>query len=199
MRRGPFNSPSPITTGGPVPQLTIQTDSSQSLPEDLNTEKDLSALGYSLQPSSPLYLDPQSPIAKTLQSSKAAPKDNEFRKVLGLLLNNLRNRKRPPPVYDDFRSPTERRDSSKVGVALNVIKAAVKMGGKHPSNDGQTSLMEDMESDEESKDDGTYSTDMTVDYLAQLRDVLIISERLGWNILSGYVHCIWLHDMTLTG
>lgn len=141
-----------------------------------------------MNPSSSLYLDPHSPIAKTLQSNRAAPKDNEFRKVLSLLLSNLRNRERPPPIYDDFRNPAERRDSSKMGVALNVIKGAVKLGPrKQTLGEGASSIsLVDIESDEEDKNDQVYSTDATVEYLAQLRDVLIISERLGWSsILSG--------------
>ncbi|KAG8877254.1 hypothetical protein FRB97_003555 [Tulasnella sp. 331] len=180
-----LDSSSSSTPARSVPQLRLQTDASITSPHGRNTENDLSALGYSLQPASPLYLDPHSPVAKTFQAAKVHPKNNEFRKVIGILLNNLHKRKRPPPIYDDLRTPTERRDPSKVGVALDAIKGAVRLGRKAPRSDVQSSMMEDPDSEDDAKDDDSYSTDATVESLSQLRDVLILAERLGWNIMSG--------------
>ncbi|KAG9038422.1 hypothetical protein FRB95_001279 [Tulasnella sp. JGI-2019a] len=185
MQYDPSSSSSMPPSARPVPQLRLQTDTSFPSSYDPNVEHDLSALGYSLQPSSPLYLDPSSPVAKTFQASKIHPKDNEFRKVLGILLNKLHNRKRPPPIYDEFRNPTERRDGSKVGVALDAIRGAVRLGKKAPRSVGQSSMFDDPDSDEDIKDEDSYSTDATVESLTQLRDVLILAERLGWNIMSG--------------
>lgn len=181
-----------------VPQLRLQTDASFTSSQDPNTENDLSALGYSLQPASPLYLDPHSPVAKTFQAAKVHPKNNEFRKVIGILLNNLHKRKRPPPIYDDLRTPAERRDASKVGVALEAIRGAVRLGSKKvPRSDGQPSMIEHPDSEEEAKDDDSYSTDATVESLTQLRDVLILAERLGWNIMSGLVNFVVLLTCSL--
>ncbi|KAG8954643.1 hypothetical protein FRC04_011076 [Tulasnella sp. 424] len=163
-----------------VPQLKLQLDTSPSpaatlAPRNASSSMIANAL---LSP----VLDQNSPIVRALATT--APKDKEFRKLLGLLLANLRNRNRPPPVYDDFRTATGKKDSGRMGSAFNAIKGAVQLG-KRPSEGPRNTRPEDLDSDDDEASGDQYSTDETVDHLTQLRDVLIMSERLGWNILSG--------------
>ncbi|KAG8959863.1 hypothetical protein FRC00_001196, partial [Tulasnella sp. 408] len=163
-----------------VPQLKLQLDLSPSpTPSSGPRNPSSSMLANALL--SPM-LDQKSPIVQALATT--APKDKEFRKLLGLLLANLRNRRRPPPVYDDFRTGTGRKHSGRVGSAFNAIKGAVQIG-KRPSEGSRSSRIDGPDSDDDEAGDDQYSTDDSVDHLTQLRDVLIMSERLGWNILSG--------------
>lgn len=163
-----------------VPQLKLQLDLSPSPAPSLGPRNPSSSMiaNALLSP----MLDQKSPIVQALATT--APKDKEFRKLLGLLLANLRNRRRPPPVYDDFRTGTGRKQSGRMGSAFNAIKGAVQLG-KRPSEGPRNTRIEGPDSDDDEAGDDQYSTDDSVDHLTQLRDVLIMSERLGWNILSG--------------
>jgi hypothetical protein len=163
-----------------VPVLRLQTDPSGSGLQRSDLD-DVFLKGTPLHtPLSPNF-DPQSPLVKAI--SKSSAKDNEFRKVLGLLLNNLRSRKKPPSIYDAFRSTMERRDEGSVGVAISALKAAVQAKKKSDAGEG-IDKREEGDSDDDDDDDSSYGTDSTVEHISQLRDVLILSERMGLNVLS---------------
>lgn len=171
----------PSTPVRQVPKLRLQTDSSLSPTDDIVYDGSSSQTATSrFDPLLPAVLDPQTPIGKAL--SRTAPKNNEFRKVLDLLLSNLRNRKRPPSIFDDARGFVNR-DGSSLGMTFNAVRGAVRLA-RRP--DGSSFIGSDDSDEEYGPFDSSYSTDATAEHLTQLRDVLILSDRLGWDILAGY-------------
>ncbi|KAG9019640.1 hypothetical protein FRB90_011986 [Tulasnella sp. 427] len=144
-----------------VPQLKLQLDTSSSSGTSLRPRNPNSSMlaNALLSP----VLDQKSPIVQALATT--APKDKEF-------------------LHDYFRASTGRKESGRMDSALNAIKGAVHLG-KRPSDGPRSTRTEDPDSDDDDASNDQYSTDDTVDHLIQLRDVIIMSEKLGWNILSG--------------
>lgn len=164
-----------------VPELRVQTDTGLS-PERAQGSFGIgSAFQHALL--SPV-LDPQSSVGKAVAAHAPPQAATEFRKLLGVALGNLQHRRRPPPVYDDFRSPAGRRDGTKMGIALTVIRAAARFDNR-PAASIRSSQGGGSDSEEEGQDSETFSTDATVEHVTKLREVLVVSESQGWNILSG--------------
>jgi len=167
-----------------LPQLQVITSPTQ---QSLNSPSD-SAFRLSdglLSPRSPAPIEhtPQSPLVRALQSGQ---KSTEFQKILTLSLNNLRNRRRPPSAFDEFRASVNHRGPSKVGEVFQTIRGAVRLGKKTGLVDVARTYNRDEDSDDDEENSGAFSTDATVEHLAQLRDILMMSKAFGWNIQSRY-------------
>ncbi|KDQ07904.1 hypothetical protein BOTBODRAFT_180257 [Botryobasidium botryosum FD-172 SS1] len=114
----------------------------------------------------------------------------EVQKVLSLLLSRLHDRPRAPSTFDSFKYVKEGGDAGKTGIIPQPFKGAVRRGRSAGpgSIDGITKELrrgaDDGDSDDEGENDNSFTTDVTLDIMTQLRDLLLLSENRGWNILS---------------
>ncbi|KAG8969663.1 hypothetical protein FRC03_001535 [Tulasnella sp. 419] len=178
-----MSSSDPFTTPPRHPRLRVDTGLSD---DNLTLQIPVNTVSFNSPPVSPA-LDPSSPIAQVLQSkSTVDQKRNEFRKVIELLIHNLNTRKRPPSAFEEFRRSTSGKETHGVASVLQAVRGVVKIGKKEGLADIARSMHAEstQEQDNDELDDGSFSTDNTVDHLIQLRDVLIMSAQLGWNILT---------------
>ncbi|KAJ7452375.1 hypothetical protein B0H11DRAFT_2327847, partial [Mycena galericulata] len=106
---------------------------------------------------------------------------DESRKLLAHVLNQLKTRALPPPVYDAFTTVRDDAVGNNFTAIAETVRGVVKMRHGRPDNNAPISPLDD-EGDE---DDGRiFSTDATLELLTQLRDVLIISAAQGWQIFD---------------
>ncbi|KAJ7219313.1 hypothetical protein GGX14DRAFT_435653 [Mycena pura] len=120
------------------------------------------------------------PLSEKLHSSKNRIRD-ESRKLLAHVLNQLKNRVLPPPVYDAFA--TVRTDAVGTGFAAvaQTVRGAVRFRAGRPEYDPPPSAADE---EDEEEDGRVFSTDATLELMTQLRDVLIISAAQGWQIFD---------------
>ncbi|KAF7363481.1 hypothetical protein MSAN_01004000 [Mycena sanguinolenta] len=130
-------------------------------------------------------------LSEKLQSSSSKIRD-ESRKLLVYILERLKNRTLPPPIYAAFATVQDDISGSSFAAIAQTVRGVVKMragpSGRPEVNPPSNSAMDD-EGDEDD-DGGIFSTDTTLELLTQLRDVLIISAAQGWQIFDeGYGAC----------
>ncbi|KAG1753463.1 hypothetical protein EDB19DRAFT_1903124 [Suillus lakei] len=108
----------------------------------------------------------------------------ESRKLVGLLLDQLSSRTRPPLIFDALNvhatPPAEAGLSHIIGAVRNVVKQkSHKRGVSAPI---LQSMKED--SDDEGSDNVVFSSEITFDLMVQLKEVLLFSASQGWQIFD---------------
>lgn len=99
----------------------------------------------------------------------------ELQKVLILIVSRLRERPRPPTIFEQIALDASKKTITKVDAMVETIKGAIRLGGstdQTPSPD-----------DEEDEAIPGFSTAATLDMMIQLRDILVVAHRQGWEIL----------------
>ncbi|KAJ7235476.1 hypothetical protein B0H12DRAFT_1141671 [Mycena haematopus] len=122
-------------------------------------------------------------LLEKLQSSNHKIRD-ESRKLLVYILERLKNRTLPPPIYTAFTAVPDDISGGGLAVIAQTVRGVVKLrsgSSGRPEFNAPSSL-----DDEGDEDDGggIFSTDTTLELLTQLRDVLIISAAQGWQIFD---------------
>jgi hypothetical protein len=146
----------------------------------------------SLTPSPSFYIplspsvDKYSPSAQLArmalsQRDSANHAREESKKLVGLLLDQLSSRTRPPPIFDALNvhatSLTEAGLGNIIGAVRNVVK--------QKSHKRSQSMKED--SDDEGSAHIIFSSETTFDLMVQLKDVLLFSASQGWQVFDqGY-------------
>lgn len=105
----------------------------------------------------------------------------ELRKLLAHLLSRLGARPEAPSVYDELRADSARKDSRRLGVVLDTVRSAVQFKAVKELS---AAPVDRIGEDDSTTDEQSFSTDVTYGYMIQLRDVLILSDRHGWQILQ---------------
>ncbi|KAJ4487923.1 hypothetical protein J3R30DRAFT_3280032 [Lentinula aciculospora] len=168
---------------------SLRIDTDWSAEDNLNFLPQTSALS-SLSPSGrdvPSFRVSNSPTRTSFEkpppsprrdaSLKNASRGNESKKLLAHVLEQIKDRNMPPAVYDVLASAAENLNERKLG---SFIGRVVKR--KDTGKDVKAAIYADDESDDE--DEGTFSTDATLELMTRLRDLLIISASQGWQIFD---------------
>jgi hypothetical protein len=113
----------------------------------------------------------QSKPTEDISSSKSSL---EMQKVLQLILSRLRERARPPTIFGQLPSDTNKKSSIKVDVVVDSIRGAIRKTAS--PNQGIVEVDDD-------KGSPGFSTTPTLDLMTQLRDCLILSHKQGWDAL----------------
>ncbi|KAJ6502509.1 hypothetical protein C8R45DRAFT_976826 [Mycena sanguinolenta] len=124
-------------------------------------------------------------LSEKLQSSSSKIRD-ESRKLLVYILERLKNRTLPPPVYAAFAAVQDDISGSNFAAIAQTVRGVVKMrSGPSARPEGNVSSNSTLDDEGDEDDDGgMFSTDTTLELLTQLRDVLIISAAQGWQIFD---------------
>lgn len=103
----------------------------------------------------------------------------ETRKLLSHILNELRNRPRPPPAWAtlSYATGTEAPQSSG---GRRQVYGPTSFGG--PGT--RTRLTASSDSDSDGESSMTFSPGITFDFLNKLRDVLILAKLKDWRIFD---------------
>lgn len=110
----------------------------------------------------------------------------EVQKILSLLLSRLHDRPHAPSTFEDFKTQKDNKGTGKMGFGPQSLKGAVKKGRPGSREGGLKKIgsFDNGDSDEEGDGSSSFTTDVTLDLLIQLRDLLLLSESRGWSILS---------------
>ncbi|KAI0062284.1 hypothetical protein BV25DRAFT_1804358 [Artomyces pyxidatus] len=124
-------------------------------------------------------LNEKIPPSPSFQPAASAPYGtnrarDESQKLLSHLLDQLRRRPQPPPLFDALTIRSSTVTGKRAGSAKGVVGFASNKKGKTPN--GQN----DSDSDEEI--DTGFSPDVALDLMNRLRDVLTISLAQQWQI-----------------
>ncbi|GJJ12125.1 hypothetical protein Clacol_006366 [Clathrus columnatus] len=123
--------------------------------------------------------DSKSPILSEFKQPQHLSKgQSELTKLLAHHLSRLKTRPQPPSVFAPLRPASTSKSAQKLSAVVDTVRAAVRLRQVHP----QASFVDD---DEYSATVASteFSSEFTYDYLVQLRDLLIISEKQGMRIL----------------
>ena len=104
---------------------------------------------------------------------------NESRKLLAHILSQLQIRPTPPSLLSTLVSGSGRNE--KGGSVIRSVKGAVKYTGTLRERRTHQPVSQDDEDSEDETVDG-FNTDVTVDLLHQLKDVLTLSIAHSWDI-----------------
>lgn len=123
---------------------------------------------------------PSTHLAKLASSHNTFHAEDESRKLLSLLLDQLQNRPKPPSIFEQFGSQSNDIGRSSIGRILEAVKGSSRLqqDGFHalPSGHG--------DSDDEDSNTHTFSTDTTFELMVQLMEVLLFSASQGWKIFE---------------
>ncbi|KAH9951250.1 hypothetical protein B0H21DRAFT_272251 [Amylocystis lapponica] len=126
--------------------------------------------------------EPGSSNIPTLAPSSGINKArNESRKLLAHLLAQLQGRPKPPSMLDLLVRGTDTRPKD-TGVAVQSVRTAAKHKRGMLSEAATHKLAPSEDTDSEWEDNSDFSTDVTFDLMAQLKDVLLISVAQKWDI-----------------
>ncbi|KAG1756739.1 uncharacterized protein EDB91DRAFT_1332497 [Suillus paluster] len=118
------------------------------------------------------------------QRDSADHAKEESRKLVGLLLDQLSSRTRPPPIFDALNvhatSPADAGLGHIIGAVRNVVKQ--KSHKRGTSTPVLRSMKED--SDDEGSGNVVFSSETTFDLMVQLKEVLLFSASQGWQIFD---------------
>lgn len=129
-------------------------------------------------------LSPSAHLAKVSVSQNSSHARAESRKLLGLLLDQLRSRSKPPPVYEAFGFQNSDTRQRRLGQILGAVKSTVTSNPLLSNISLSTSppAKDDSNGDGDEKD--MFSTDATFDLMVQLKEVLFFSLSQGWQIFE---------------
>ncbi|KAF8844935.1 hypothetical protein BDN67DRAFT_619639 [Paxillus ammoniavirescens] len=126
---------------------------------------------------------PSAHLAKVAVTHNANHARDESRKLLGLLLEQLRSRPKPPPIYESFSFQTNDTRQPRLGQILGIVKNTVTSNPLAPN----LHILTKDEGDDEADDADVFSTDATLELIFQLKEVLFFSVSQGWQIFgTGY-------------
>lgn len=146
----------------------------------------------SLTPSPSFYIplspsvDKYSPSAQLArmalsQRNSANHAREESKKLVGLLLDQLSSRTRPPPIFDALNVHAAPSTEAGLGNIIGAVRNVVKQ----KSHKRLQSMKED--SDDEGSDYIVFSSETTFDLMVQLKEVLLFSASQGWQVFDqGY-------------
>lgn len=129
-------------------------------------------------------VDEKPPVSPSFayRSQKASSRQNESRKLLAHVLDQLKHRAMPPTVYAGLGYLDEGTEDRRLGVILETVRGAVRMGAVR--QEGRHAAQAAPEDDEDEEGERVHSTDVTFELMTQLRDVLNISVLQGWEIFA---------------
>ncbi|KAI0928528.1 hypothetical protein AcW1_005746 [Taiwanofungus camphoratus] len=113
-------------------------------------------------------------------SQGASKARNESRKLLAHLLAQLQNRHMPPSFLDSLHTSANRNEKG-LGAIVQSVKGAVKHKASKSEGGSYRPVSQDDNASEE-EEEAPFSTDVTLDLMNQLRDVLLISIVRDWDI-----------------
>ncbi|KAG2034905.1 hypothetical protein BDR03DRAFT_900655 [Suillus americanus] len=102
----------------------------------------------------------------------------ESKKLVGLLLDQLSSRTRPPPIFDALNVHATPSTEAGLGHIIGAVRNVVKQ----KSHKRLQSMKED--SDDEGSDYVVFSSETTFDLMVQLKEVLLFSTSQGWQVFS---------------
>lgn len=102
----------------------------------------------------------------------------ESKKLVGLLLDQLSSRTRPPPIFDAFNVHATSVTEAGLGNIIGAVRSVVKQ----KSHKRLQSMKED--SDDEGSAHIIFSSETTFDLMVQLKDVLLFSASQGWQVFD---------------
>jgi len=125
-------------------------------------------------PPSPSYNEKFLPVNRT---------QTELQKLLAHLLARLKNRSKPPSIYQGLRAESARKQTLSLGAVVETVRSAVRFKSAAENTElslGTRVATEDTNDDNEQD----FSTDDTYEDLLRLRDLLILAERQKLQILG---------------
>ncbi|KIJ69367.1 hypothetical protein HYDPIDRAFT_36436 [Hydnomerulius pinastri MD-312] len=129
-------------------------------------------------------LSPSTHLAKVAVSENTSHARDESRKLLRLLLEQLHNRPKPPPVYETFNFQTNDTRQRRLGQILGVVKNTVTSNPLRPNTSLPTSQPSKDDSDDDGDETDVFSTDATFELMVQLKEVISFSVSQGWQIFE---------------
>ncbi len=105
---------------------------------------------------------------------------NESRKLLAHILSQLQGRAVPPPLLTTLvfgSGPTEKSNGS----VVKSMRGAMRYTKTLPTRRTHQPVPQD-DTDSEEEDVEMFSTDITLDLINQLKDVLVLSIAHSWDI-----------------
>ncbi|KIL00116.1 hypothetical protein PAXRUDRAFT_821994 [Paxillus rubicundulus Ve08.2h10] len=127
----------------------------------------------------PQRSSPSAHLAKVAVTYNANHARDESRKLLGLLLEQLRSRPKPPPIYQSFNFQTNDTRQPRLGQILGIVKDTVTSNplgsNRHLSTKDEGNEVDDAD---------VFSTDATLELIFQLKEVLFFSVSQGWQIFG---------------
>jgi len=126
-----------------------------------------------------VQVSPLAHLAKLASFQSASHAKDESRKLLRLILDQLRDRPKAPPVFEHtIGIQAGDRGETGIGQILGLVKNTLRRDSlPHPP----PSINED--SDEGDSTD-TFSTDSAFDLMVQFKEVLLFSISQGWQIFE---------------
>ncbi|KAF9227888.1 hypothetical protein BS17DRAFT_410420 [Gyrodon lividus] len=129
-------------------------------------------------------LSPSAHLAKVAVTHNANHARDESRKLLGLLLEQLCNRPKPPPVYESFSFYSNDTRQPRLGKILGIVKNTVTSNPLRPNRHFPISPTLKVGGDDEGDDADVFSTDATLELMFQLKEVLFFSISQEWQIFG---------------
>lgn len=120
---------------------------------------------------------PKSPSRQPHLNNSADKSKNELQKVLSLIIARLRERARPPSLFDQLSSDWTQRPVTRVDAVVESLRAAVRSNSEPKENN-----LAGFEEHEESESSG-FSTSATLDMMVQLREILVMARKQHWDIM----------------
>ncbi|KIJ44065.1 hypothetical protein M422DRAFT_252558, partial [Sphaerobolus stellatus SS14] len=105
----------------------------------------------------------------------------ELQKLLAHVLSRLKGRSKPPSVYERLRTETIRKHPLTLGAVVETVRNAVRFKqvlDRPEVPPGRGTNDDDIDDNEQE-----FSTDETYDLLTQLRDLLVLAQKQGCEIL----------------
>ncbi|KAG1782540.1 hypothetical protein EV702DRAFT_387062 [Suillus placidus] len=132
-----------------------------------------------LSPSVDKY-SPSAQLAKMALSQRDSANHarEESKKLVGLLLDQLSSRTRPPPVFDALNVHATPSTEAGLGHIIGAVRNVVNP----KSHKRLQSTKED--SDDEGSDYAVFSSETTFDLMVQLKEVLLFSASQGWQLFD---------------
>ena len=123
-------------------------------------------------------VDRPRPSAQFPQSIPSHKSNNEHQKFLSLVIRNLRERVKPPTLFEQLSSDGRKRQLVGVEAVVESFRAAVRV---NTSTQQRTQTVANPLDDEETAPTG-YSTEDTKEMMEKLLDILVLARRQGRDI-----------------
>lgn len=114
---------------------------------------------------------------------------NETRKLLSHVLSQLANREKPPSIVDSICNSGPDSPERSIGALAESLKQAVRRRGRTNTSKSDKPTLGNAENDSDDEKDVAFSTDNTIELMAQLTSVLAMSIDRRWQIFDDrFVH-----------
>lgn len=172
--------------GQTVPGLYINTAIAGPRVETLTT----SPVSYGRRRSKSFTSSSAAPPSISISSNKSSL---ELQKVLALLVSRIRDREPAPSIFEQFRSEVSKKRVTRVDQMVDSLRVAIKRERAGPGSKVKVPPPPEANSDDDEKDSNgmDFYTDATCGMMTQLRDILVMSHKQGWQIMNaGFVSFI---------